>query len=110
MRTLHAVPVAVRYSFETYAMGVVGCVAAIAQKKNIFSLCRIANRAWVALFFFVFFGIFAKPLSYIELGNLLLILNIVLGDGGSWKKKEVSKVKQREEDKVLRLNVPSTPL
>jgi hypothetical protein len=26
---------------------------------------------------------------------LLLILNIVLGDGGSWNKKEVNKVKQR---------------
>ena len=49
--TLHAVPVAFGNLLQTNAVGVVGGVAAIAEQEDILTVGRVANGAWVALFF-----------------------------------------------------------
>ena len=46
---LHTVPVTIWDAVEPYAIGVVGCIAAIAQQEDILSLCRVADGTRVVL-------------------------------------------------------------
>ncbi len=76
MGALHAVPVAIGYVVETNTVGMIGCIAAITQQKDVFSLGRIADGAGVGFLLFLL-RVLTKPLLDIELGNLLLVLDRV---------------------------------
>lgn len=80
MSTFHAIPGTLRDIVETDAVRVVGCVTAIAKQEDVFSLCRVADGAWVG-FFLLFFRVLPEPLLHIEFGNLLFILDVVGGNG-----------------------------
>jgi hypothetical protein len=64
-------------------------VATVAKQKYVFLLSRVTNGAWIALFW-LFFCILAQPLLNIELGDLFLVFDFVLGNGGSWQRVNVS--------------------
>lgn len=80
MSTFHAIPGTLGDVIEADAVRVVGCITAIAKQEDVFSLCRVADGAWVG-FFLLFFGVLPEPLLYIEFGNLLFILDVVGGNG-----------------------------
>ena len=79
----HAVPVTIGYMVEPYAVGVVGGIAAVAQKQNVLSFRRVADGTRIALLFFLFNQILAKPLLDIKLGDLFLLLDRICGYGGA---------------------------
>jgi hypothetical protein len=76
MATLHAVPITVRYAFQSDAMRMIGCVTAVTEEQKVLSLGRVAYGAWV-VFDAVLFYVLAEPLLKIEVGYLLFVLNIV---------------------------------
>lgn len=83
MDTLHAVPVAIRDVIEPNAVSMVGCIAAVAKEQDVLSFGRVAYGAWIT-FFFVGIGVLGLPLLDVELGHLLLILDIVRGNRGAY--------------------------
>jgi hypothetical protein len=109
MGTFHAVPCAVGDCIETNAVGVIGGIAAVAKEEDIFPLCRVADRARIALFLLLLLGIIAQPLGHVEFGDLLLVLDFVFRDGCSCIVTPVSVCRQTCT-RAGELNLPSTPL
>ena len=67
-------------------MGVVGCIATIAEQQNVLALRRVAYGARVILLL-LFLDIFPEPLLEIEFGDLFLVFDVVGGNCGActWK-------------------------
>jgi len=68
----------------------VGGIATIAEKQYVLSFGRVAYGAGVAGLVFVRLGVLSLPLLDIELGHLLLVLDIVGRDCGAFTWTRVS--------------------
>jgi hypothetical protein len=70
-------------SIEVDARCVIGGITAIAEEKDVFSVCLAANGAWVG--FFLLQVVF-DPCIGVEFGNLFLVFDCVFGYRGTWRK------------------------